>query len=64
MSKFYTISSSKLTLKDINDIIFNHKQIKLSSEVISSIKKSKQYLKPLPKMIIHFRHNKTLNELK
>ncbi|WP_299117126.1 histidine ammonia-lyase [uncultured Winogradskyella sp.] len=44
MAKYYSISSSKLTLKDINDIIFNHKKIKLSDDVISNIKKSKAYL--------------------
>jgi len=44
MSKYYTISDTKLSLKDINTIIFNHRKIKLSNEVIVKIKKSKAYL--------------------
>ena len=44
MSKYYTISPAKLTLKDINDIIFNNKKIKLSNDSVSNIKKSKAYL--------------------
>ena len=35
MSKYYTISPAKLTLKDINDIIFNNKKIKLSNDSVS-----------------------------
>ena len=44
MSKYYIISPAKLTLKDINDIIFNNKKIKLSDDSVSNIKKSKAYL--------------------
>ncbi|MBT8244734.1 MAG: histidine ammonia-lyase [Winogradskyella sp.] len=44
MTTYYTISDSLLTLKDINAIIFENKKLKLSSDVVSKIKKSKAYL--------------------
>lgn len=44
MAEYYEISPEKLTLKDINSIIFNSRKIKLSQDSIKKIKASKSYL--------------------